>query len=247
MTEASRAGGATGAMARAAAGGNTQDGAVDLAPKEERAGGTDDKKDSKPPELVVCASGNLGLIYFPRLAGRVSLEEIDKTWPGLVEGLINHEGVGVIMGRSQTRGSVALGKDGSHYLESGTVEGVDPLAPYGEHALTGMRRVDGMSNCPDLVAISLLDPATDEVAAFEELIGSHGGLGGPQTSPFILHPAEWKIDEPIIGAENVYRQIRKWLSGVGIELGKNGGAAKPSVVKVEAGAGLQHADVGSRG
>jgi hypothetical protein len=110
-----------------------------------------------------------------------------------------------------------------------------------------MRRVDGMSNCPDLVAISLLDPATDEVAAFEELIGSHGGLGGPQTSPFILHPAEWKIDEPIIGAENVYRQIRKWLSGVGIELGKNGGAAKPSVVKVEAGAGLEHADVGSRG
>src|SRR3954452_12705361 len=56
MTEASRAGGATGAMARAAAGGNTQDGAVNLAPKEERAGETDDKTDTKPPELVVCAS-----------------------------------------------------------------------------------------------------------------------------------------------------------------------------------------------
>ena len=248
MTEASRAGGATGAMARAATSGNTQDGAVDLAPKEERAGETDETKDSKPPELVVCASGNLGLIYFPRLPGRVSLEEIDKTWPGLVEGLINHEGVGVIMGRSQTRGSVALGKDGSHYLESDKVEGVDPLAPYGEHALTGMRRVDGMANCPDLVAISLLDTATDEVAAFEELIGSHGGLGGPQTSPFILHPAEWTIDEPIIGAENVYRQIRKWLSGVGIELGSETKAgAAPRSVKVEAGAGLEHANVGSRG
>jgi hypothetical protein len=232
-------------MARAAAGGNTKDGAVDFAPKEERAGETDEKADNQPPELVVCASGNLGLIYFPRLPGRVSLEQIDKTWPGLVEGLINHPGVGVIMGHSQARGSVALGKDGSHYLASDEVEGVDPLAQYGEHALTGMRRVDGMSNCPDLVAVSLLDAATDEVAAFEELIGSHGGLGGAQTSPFILHPAEWTIDEPIIGAEAVYRQIRKWLSGVGIELGKNGGQAAASV-KVEAAAGLDHANAGSR-
>ena len=75
-------------------------------------------------------------------------------------------------------------------------------------------------NCPDLVAISMLDPSTGEVAAFEELIGSHGGLGGPQTEPFILHPSEWTIDEPIIGAEKVYSQIRRWLSGIGIELGK---------------------------
>jgi uncharacterized membrane protein YvlD (DUF360 family) len=246
VTEASRAGGATGAMARAAAGGNTKDGAVDLAPREERAG-EDEKAGDQPPELVVCASGNLALIYFPRLPGRVSLENIDKTWPGLVEGLINHEGIGVIMGRSEKRGSVALGKDGSHYLADSRVEGVDPLAQYGEHALAGMRRVDGMANCPDLVAISLLDPATDEVAAFEELIGSHGGLGGAQTSPFILHPAEWTIEEPIIGAEAVYRQIRKWLSGVGIELGKNGAGASASAIKVEAAAGRDHANVGSRG
>src|SRR4029079_2926590 len=66
VTEASRAGGATGAMARAAAGGNTTDGAVDFAPREERVAETGDKPDKQPPELVVCASGNLGLIYFPR-------------------------------------------------------------------------------------------------------------------------------------------------------------------------------------
>ena len=45
-----------------------------------------------------------------------------------------------------------------------------------------------MEHCGDLVAISLLDPGTGEVAAFEELIGSHGGLGGPQTHPMIMHP-----------------------------------------------------------
>ena len=67
---------------------------------------------------------------------------------------------------------------------------------------------------------------TDEVAAFEELIGSHGGLGGPQTHPFILHPAEWTIDEPIVGAEAVYRQIRRWLEANGIPLGSPDPAAR---------------------
>ena len=60
-----------------------------------------------------------------------------------------------------------------------------------------------------------------EVAAFEELIGSHGGLGGFQTEPFILHPAEWELDEPVpLGAPAIYRNLRRWLSSIGIELGQ---------------------------
>jgi hypothetical protein len=86
-----------------------------------------------------------------------------------------------------------------------------------------------------VVAISRLDPETDEVAAFEELIGSHGGLGGPQTSPFILHPTEWTIDEPMIGAEAVYRQLRAWLRDIGIELGPP--KAAPSGRRPEPGVG----------
>ena len=30
----------------------------------------------------------------------------------------------------------------------------------------------------------------DEVAAFEELVGSHGGMGGTQSHPFVLHPVD---------------------------------------------------------
>ena len=37
---------------------------------------------------------------------------------------------------------------------------------------------------------SRYDPELDEVAAFEHQVGSHGGLGGPQTHPFVLHPAD---------------------------------------------------------
>ena len=78
-----------------------------------------------------------------------------------------------------------------------------------------------MTHAPDLLFLSEYDPDMGEVAAFEELIGSHGGLGGVQTQPFILHPTDWELDEPIpLGAPAIYRNLRRWLSSVGIELGK---------------------------
>ena len=56
----------------------------------------------------------------------------------------------------------------------------------------------------------------EEVAAFEELVGSHGGMGGPQSFPFVLHPAElsWPR-EPVVGAERVHRVFRSWLWALG--------------------------------
>ena len=35
---------------------------------------------------------------------------------------------------------------------------------------------------------SFYDPSLEAGCAFEELISFHGGIGGPQTRPFILHP-----------------------------------------------------------
>ena len=78
-----------------------------------------------------------------------------------------------------------------------------------------------MQHAPDLLLISQYDPELGEVAAFEELIGSHGGLGGFQTRPFILHPSDWVLDEDVpLGAPAIYRNIRHWLSSIGIELGR---------------------------
>ena len=69
-----------------------------------------------------------------------------------------------------------------------------------------------MEHAPDLLLISQYDPELGEVAAFEELIGSHGGLGGFQTRPFILHPSDWVLDEELpLGAPAIYRNIRRWL------------------------------------
>ena len=56
------------------------------------------------------------------------------------------------------------------------------------------------------------------MAAFEELVGSHGGMGGEQSHPFALAPADWAMPtEPIVGAEAMHRLMRRWLADLGHE------------------------------
>jgi hypothetical protein len=69
-----------------------------------------------------------------------------------------------------------------------------------------------MPNCGDLVVISRFDEASGEVAAFEDQVGSHGGLGGWQTEAFVLHPRVWPLAAPIIGAPALHRALRVWLA-----------------------------------
>ena len=75
---------------------------------------------------------------------------------------------------------------------------------------------------------SLWDAQTGEVAAFEELVGSHGGLGGDQTHPFLLYPAGWPPPSgEIFGAVAVHHQLRAWLSHVGQTAYDSPGAEQP--------------------
>ncbi len=170
------------------------------------------------PELVVCASGNLALVYLNARAERLTREALDARYPGLVDALAQHEGIGFLLVRSARSGALAIGPAGRHYLDERRVEGLDPLAQFGPDAADDLRRLDGMPNVGDIVLNSRLDPDTQEVAAFEELVGSHGGLGGWQTSAFVLHPADWRLpaDGRLVGAPAVYRQLVAWLEAAGI-------------------------------
>lgn len=59
------------------------------------------------------------------------------------------------------------------------------------------------------------DAENDEVCAFEELVGSHGGVGGSQSEPFILYPSDWIVpDEEIVGAENIYKLLKTNLENI---------------------------------
>ena len=119
--------------------------------------------------------------------------------------------------RSKVHGAVVLGARGEHHLDTGSVLGENPLALFGPDAADDLRRLDAMPNVPDILLNSRLDSSTDEVAAFEELVGSHGGLGGSQTHAFLLHPAEWPAQRTrLVGAPAVFRQLAAWLTAAGL-------------------------------
>ena len=88
---------------------------------------------------------------------------------------------------------VALGGNGAHYLADGRVEGDDPLAAFSPHAPQHLLRTDGFEHVADIMVGSFYDPDLDEGCAFEELISFHGGIGGFQTRPFILHPSHLEV------------------------------------------------------
>lgn len=164
-------------------------------------------------QIVVLASGNLGLIYFTNWKERLSYEKINNEFPDLIQGLIQHEGIGFIMVHSIEFGPIAISNNGTYYLRVGKVEGENPLVNFGHHVGAHLLRTDSFPHAPDILVNSFYDPETDEVAAFEELVGSHGGLGGSQTSPFIMFPSEWKIENKnIVGARDLHNQLKKWLA-----------------------------------
>jgi hypothetical protein len=105
-----------------------------------------------------------------------------------------------------------------NHLDTDHVDGEDPLAPFGPNAARHVKRTDGFPHCADIMLNSTYWEDTDEVAAFEELVGSHGGMGGTQSFPFLLHPVELEpAAEELIGAEAVHRQMRQWLVQLGHE------------------------------
>ena len=226
LSEVSGARGVSGSVTRMALASRTSsDGLVDVNAKSA------DKPDlAEEGSIAVVGSGNLGLVYFTGNAHRLTLEELESMHPNLVASIAAHPGVSMVLVRSGSRGGVVIGARGARYLDDGRVEGEDPTEPFGPNTLLSLRREDAMQHAPDLLLISQYDPELGEVAAFEELIGSHGGLGGFQTRPFILHPSDWVLDEEVpLGAPAIYRNIRRWLSSIGIELGKQPATAPAAV------------------
>jgi hypothetical protein len=162
-------------------------------------------------EAVVLASGNLGLIYLMHAQHRLTLEQIQRRHPRLLPALYEHPHIGFVLVHSGEHGPVALGADGANYLREHRVEGEDPLAQFSPNAAAHLLRSDSFAHAPDVLVNGFYDPALEQGCAFEELISFHGGLGGPQTRPFILHPVDLPVPaEPVVGAEAVHELLVGW-------------------------------------
>ena len=173
------------------------------------------KNDVSDREVVVLGSGNLGLVYLMEEPRRLTLEELNERHPALVPALREHPHVGFLLVSSAEHGPVALGRSGIRYLRDDRVEGDDPLAGFSPTAAAHLRRTDGFAHVADIMVNSFYDAQLDEGCAFEELISFHGGMGGPQTRPFVLYPVTLsEPTEPLVGAASVHDLLLGWRRGL---------------------------------
>ena len=179
-------------------------------------------KEVEPANMTLCYSGNLAQVYFDLQPRKLTLSELNEAFPGMVDAVVGHDGVGFVVAYEDNGQPVVFGKNGARNLHTGDILGEDPLEPYGDPELRAwqVRRVVDFPHSGDLTLNSPLYP-DGTVAAYEELIGSHGGLGGEQTDAFIFHPGDMQIPET--------RNSNQVMALLKSRIGLPGSAPKPAV------------------
>lgn len=168
------------------------------------------------PGLLVAASGSLAHVYRTDLPGRLTREQVDELHPGLVRGLAEHPYVGLVLTRRADGAVLVDGGDGWRVLGTDEGDGADPAAVYGPHAAADLLQLAGRRHVGDLVLLGAYDRALGEVVAFEELVGSHGGLGGWQTEALLVHPAGWTLSEETLDGPALHGALVDRLAALGL-------------------------------
>ena len=152
------------------------------------------------------------MIYLTQWKTRLNYEEIVTLFPDLIPGLVKHPGIGFIMVESYANGPMVIGSEGIYYLDTDKIEGKNPLENFGKNAAMHLKRHNKFKHMPDILVNSFYDSENEEICSFEELIGSHGGLGGSQTRPFIIYPSKWEDPGELIGAKSIYDFLKKEIN-----------------------------------
>ena len=172
----------------------------------------------KSTDVLVVASGSLAHVYLTDEPGRVDRAQVERRYPKLIDGLARHAYVGAVLVRDGGN-LVVLGNDGWRVLDGSRAvggQGADPLAVYGDRAAADLEALETREHVGDLVLFGRHDPSLGDVAAFEELVGSHGGLGGLQTSALLVHPTAIDLPDGDLGGRDVFDALRKRQRTLGL-------------------------------
>ncbi len=171
---------------------------------------------SRRGDIVVRSSGSMAHIYFNVSPSPLDLSEIAVLYPSLLRQLIEHPGIGLVVGREGGE-TVIVGKGGTITLdeEGAEIQGENPLAslPEPELAAEQLRRLASFPHSGDLILFGAWH-GDGKLVCFEDQVASHGGLGGPQDYPFIMYPRRLNLDlEKVTNAKDLYPHFAAYLDG----------------------------------
>jgi hypothetical protein len=161
-----------------------------------------EEKLKQAENITIVNSSTMSNLYFNFSTKRLDMEEIERVYPGLVGALVRHDGIGLLVAKSNDD-MVLLSRRGRILYRNGNkeIDGEDPLNSFSDAELIEQDILQqyAMPNAGDLVLYGAFKGP--HVINFEEQMGGHGGIGGMQTTPFILYPRKinypfWEIKNP---------------------------------------------------
>lgn len=164
---------------------------------------------SRRGDIEVRNSGSLSHVYFNVTSRPMELSEVALLYPTLLDALVQHRGLGCVVGRDG-EAIVIASRDGTLKLtpEGQRLEGQNPLATSSDPtwAAAQVARVARFPHAGDLILLGAWDG--EQVISFEQQVASHGGLGGPQDWPFFAFPPGQELAvQDIKNAKEVYARL----------------------------------------
>ena len=167
-------------------------------------------------EVVVCVSGSLAHVYFTGHDESLHLEDIVSLYPGFIEALARHPGIGFVAASRRFGDAVAICEEGIRNLITGELGKTnDPLAPClrREYSAGELAQLVGYADSGDLIINGAWLDDQDRIVVLEEQTSSHGGVGGRQNEPFVLVPKAWDVTESDLESpESLHRMVKAELS-----------------------------------
>ena len=159
--------------------------------------------------IRVVSAGPNAFLYFVDAAAPLSLSEIDDRYPGLVNELSSHRGIGFVLVRSP-HGPVCV-HQGKRILLSAH----DP-GPFAGRAdldivLAGIRDLMAMPSAGDVVMYG--HGSGDGDVSFIAEFGAHAGPSPEELHTFIIHPARVRLPGRIVHPVELYPVFARYRSG----------------------------------
>jgi hypothetical protein len=161
---------------------------------------------SRHRDLILRNSGTVSLVYFPLAAHQMDLSEIELAYPGLLRSLVEHPGLGLVLGRERGE-AMAMTVRGPRrllVLDDPLLRDLLDNLPDPALAARQLARVTCFPNSGDLLLFGRWN-ARGQTIAFEPHWATHGGIGGEQNHPFLLLPPgiDWDA-AAIVNPEQLY-------------------------------------------